>query len=261
MSLAASIPLDTLIGKTLSVLCIMASVLTALGPLPTIRKIYKLKSTEEYPTLPYFSLLLCTALWLSYGFLVEDLTIIISNIVGFFLAVGYLLIFIYNSKQEQHSSIKKLSFGLLILIGFVLLAFQQRLSFEIGIAAVILFIFFLVSPLSVLMKVIKTKSCASLPFELPCAVFLNGVSYCLYGYLVVDDFSLWFTGFMTMLLAALQLFCHFIYGDFFGSLRSLCCICSSLKPETTENEDKTSENQAEDKCVPVIHYTNAVTLV
>lgn len=259
MSLAGSIPIDSIFAQTLSVFCILISITTAFGPLPTIIKIYKTKTTDEFPALPYFLMVLAATIWIFYGLLVEDVIVTLANVILLLPAIGYLITFIYFSKREIRRNIIKLLILLFISIAIGFIGFKNKLIFEIGLSAVLLFLIFQISPLIIILKVIKTKSCEFLPFELPCSLFFNGLLYTLYGYLVLDIFSVWLTAFITMLISSLQLICHCIYGDFLGNLRNLCCFCLTLTNKPVDDNDKSKLEEVE-QATPVVLHTNTITL-
>lgn len=237
MSLAASVSEASVLGQTLAAGCIIGSVVTALGPLPTILKIRNLKSIEEYPAAPYFTWCISSSLWLSYHLLNENIQLVVALVASFALGLFYVFNYVRYSNKEKRRTIVFLSVSSLLALSGVVYAYIMEMKLAIVIAATVMFFIFLISPMTVIARVVQTKCCASLPFELPCAAALNGVSYVLYGYLVVDDLSLWGTGLVTFLIAAAQLLCHFVYGEFVESSKNLCCFPCLFITRRTKSED------------------------
>lgn len=89
-------PLITLIG-------IVASMLTALSLIPQLIKLVREKKSEDISVTMLLVLLSGLGLWVYYGTLKEDLIIIISNSVAF-LINSVTLFFCIRYKKEHNQS-------------------------------------------------------------------------------------------------------------------------------------------------------------
>lgn len=89
-------PLITLIG-------VVASMLTALSLIPQLIKIVREKKSEDISVTMLLVLLSGLGLWVYYGTLKEDFIIIISNSVAF-LINSVTLFFCIRYKKEQNQS-------------------------------------------------------------------------------------------------------------------------------------------------------------
>lgn len=71
----------------------------------TCQKIVHNKSTGEISSFPFVSGCLSTALWLQYGLLIEDTSMILVNTIGVVLFMSYVVVFfLYNVKKVAPSN-------------------------------------------------------------------------------------------------------------------------------------------------------------
>lgn len=81
---------------------IAAGVCTALSLLPQLIKLIRYKKAEDI-SLVYLVTLFCgLALWIAYGFLREDLPIILTNIASMILNVPIIILGIKYKKNPGH---------------------------------------------------------------------------------------------------------------------------------------------------------------
>uniref|UniRef100_A0A6N2KRA9 Bidirectional sugar transporter SWEET n=1 Tax=Salix viminalis TaxID=40686 RepID=A0A6N2KRA9_SALVM len=137
-----------------------------LAPVPTFYTIFKRKSSEGFQSIPYSVALMSASLLLYYGILKTNASLLISiNSIGCVFEVTYLIIYlIYAPKQEKGST--RLS-----VVGWICAVFS------VAVCA---------APLSVMRRVVRTKSVEYLPFTLSASLTLNAVMWFFYGLLQHD---------------------------------------------------------------------------
>ncbi|CAK9169366.1 unnamed protein product [Ilex paraguariensis] len=169
------------------------------GLRPTFINIWKAKSVEEYKPDPYVATILNCAMWVFYGLPIvhpDSLLVITINGTGFVIEVIYVTIFLlYSDWPKRRKIIIALfvEFLFLAIVVFVTLTFlhgtKQR-SMLIGILCIIFNIVMYTAPLTVMRKVITTKSVKYMPFFLSLANFANGVNWFIYALLPLDPYIL-----------------------------------------------------------------------
>lgn len=130
-------------------------------------------------------------MWLKYGTLTNERTVILVNIIGTFLFFVYTLTY-YVFTVNKKSILKQFSIVSLIL---VLASFytQYELNAEqatqtIGVLCCAVTVVFFAAPFTMLQHVIRVKNCESLPFPLILATFIVSLEWFVYGVLIDDTF-------------------------------------------------------------------------
>ncbi|KAK6930763.1 SWEET sugar transporter [Dillenia turbinata] len=161
--------------------------------LPTFYQIYVKKSSEGYESLPYIVALFSAMLWLYYGMLKSfDNTIVIINSVGCVIETFYITLYIiFASRNARILTLKLLSFlnlGLftLIIIIIQLLVKHSKSLEALGWICAIFSVSVFAAPLSIMFKVIRTKSIKFMPFTLSFFLTLCAIAWLFYGLLVND---------------------------------------------------------------------------
>ncbi|KAG7559431.1 SWEET sugar transporter [Arabidopsis thaliana x Arabidopsis arenosa] len=191
-----------------------------LSPIPSFITIYKNKKVEGYKADPYLATVLNCTLWVFYGLPIVhpgSILVIPINAVGLCLGLSYLAMFFYFSPTSQKVKLGLWFIGEIVFIGIVaactLLLFhthKQRSCF-VGILCVIsVSCLIYIAPLTIMIKVIKTKSVKYMPFSLSLAYFLNGVVWVAYALIKFDLFSLIGNGLGTV-SGAVQLILYACY--------------------------------------------------
>ncbi|CAA7046633.1 unnamed protein product [Microthlaspi erraticum] len=190
-----------------------------LSPIPTFVTIYKMQKVEEYKADPYLATVLNCALWVLYGLPVvhpDSLLVITINATGLAIELLYLAVFIYFSPTLRKVKVGLWLIGEMVFVGIVatctLLLFHthnQRSSF-VGILCVIFLSLMYIAPLTIMSKVIKTKSVKYMPLPLSLANFLNGVVWVIYALIKFDIFILIGNGLGTV-SGAVQLILYACY--------------------------------------------------
>ncbi|KAL6551499.1 hypothetical protein OROGR_007653 [Orobanche gracilis] len=180
---------DGIIGNVIS-FCLF------LAPLATFIRICKNKSTEEFHPYPYLATSMNCMFWIFYGLPIvhPDSTLVVTiNGAGLVLEIIYLSIFFYYTIKKNRVIILSMLFTEIALVAVIaaitLLCFHTHdvRSMFVGIICVVFGIIMYASPLSIVLKVYKTKSVEFLPFWLCLAGFLNGVCWFIYAFLKKID--------------------------------------------------------------------------
>ncbi|XP_044500962.1 bidirectional sugar transporter SWEET6a-like [Mangifera indica] len=194
-----------------------------LSPSPTFWRIIKRKSVEEFQPYAYIATCMNCMFWMLYGlpFVHPDSTLVITiNAIGLVMELIYLSIFCYYDHQNKGR--KKAAIGLsgevvfvLIISVITMVAFHthESRSFFVGIICDVFNIIMYASPLTIVRKVIRTKSVEYMPFYLSLAGFTNGCIWAAYALIKLDYFILISNG-LGALFSLLQLI---IYGVYYRS--------------------------------------------
>ncbi|CAH1987974.1 unnamed protein product [Acanthoscelides obtectus] len=200
-----------LIATTAS-LCTIIQFLT--GTLVCL-KIVKNKSTADMSSLPFISGCLSTSLWLRYGFLIEDTSLILVNTVGSTLFFSYVVTF-YLYSVRRGTVLQQFMLCLFVL-SMVLLYIHKTKSDEearshLGLICASVTIMFFAAPLASLFHVIRIKSADSLPYHLILATFVVCLQWFAYGMMLNDKF-IQVPNFIGCIFSALQLSLFIIYPN------------------------------------------------
>ncbi|XP_077213562.1 nodulin MtN3 family protein [Tasmannia lanceolata] len=189
-----------------------------LAPIITFRRIIQSKSTEKFSGVPYVMTLLNCLLSAWYGLpFVSPHNLLVSTINGTGAGIEfvYVVIFLIYAPKNVRGKILGLLvlvlmvFSAVALVSLLALHHQKRKIF-CGFAATIFSICMYASPLSIMRRVIRTKSVEFMPFFLSLFVFLCGTSWFIYGLLGHDPFVAVPNGFGCG-LGTLQLILYAIY--------------------------------------------------
>ncbi|KAL3531421.1 hypothetical protein ACH5RR_010743 [Cinchona calisaya] len=171
----------------------IVSFMVYLAPLPTFYRIYKEKSTQGFQSIPYSVALFSAMLYLYYAYLKENVLILVTiNSVGCTVETMYLVLFmIYATKEAKMYTTKLLMFfnigaySLIVASTFLLSQGHQRVT-TVGWICSVFSVCVFAAPLSIMMKVIKTRSVEFMPFSLSFFLTLCAVMWFFYGFLIKD---------------------------------------------------------------------------
>nr|CAI5842594.1 unnamed protein product [Callosobruchus analis] len=201
--------LKNIIASTASV-CTIIQFLT--GTLVCL-KIVKNKSTADMSSLPFISGGLSTSLWLRYGFLINDTSLILVNTVGATLFFSYVVTFyLYSVKR---GTVLQQLLCCLLLLSMVLIYIHNKSDVKearahLGLMCCLMTIMFFAAPLASLFHVIRIKSTDSMPYHLILATFVVSFQWFIYGLLLNDKF-IQIPNFLGCILSAFQLSLFVIY--------------------------------------------------
>ncbi|KAK6920733.1 SWEET sugar transporter [Dillenia turbinata] len=189
------------------------------SPIPTFVKILKEKSVGEFKPDPYLATTLNCMMWVFYGlpFVHPDSILVVTiNSIGLVMEAAYLTIFFTYAPWNKR---KKVIFVLLIEIIFMALVIfitvqffhtHSRRSMFVGILCCIFGIIMYGSPLTIMGRVIRTRSVKYMPFLLSLANFANGLVWSIYALLHFDPYVLVPNG-LGFLLAVAQIVLYVTY--------------------------------------------------
>ncbi|KAI4302014.1 hypothetical protein L6164_035237 [Bauhinia variegata] len=197
----------------------IVSFLVFLAPLPTFYKIYKNKSSEGFQAIPYVVALLSALLLLYYGFLKTNAMLIITiNSIGCFIEVTYLSFYlIYAPRKNKISTLLLIlvsdigGFGLTMIIATFIVKGSKRVH-AVGWICAIFNIAVFAAPLSIMRRVIKTKSAEYMPFTLSLFLTLCATAWFFYG-LFDKDYYIMLPNVLGFLLGIAQMILYMIYKD------------------------------------------------
>ncbi|XP_028804762.1 bidirectional sugar transporter SWEET9-like [Neltuma alba] len=169
--------------------------LVFLAPLPTFYTIYKNKSSEGFQSIPYVVALLSALLLLYYGFLKSHAILIITiNSIGCVIEITYLILYvIYAPRKQKISTMAMLAifdvggFGLTMIISVFAFKGIDRVH-AVGWVCAVFNIAVFAAPLSIMRRVIKTKSVEFMPFSLSFFLTLTATMWFFYGFFSKDYF-------------------------------------------------------------------------
>ncbi|XP_048328335.2 bidirectional sugar transporter SWEET6b [Ziziphus jujuba] len=170
-----------------------------ISPVPTFYRIIKKKDVEEFKPDPYIATVLNCLFWVFYGmpFVHPDSLLVLTiNAVGLVLELIYLSIFFAYAPNKGRKKvalwlgIEFTFYAIIVLITLLTLHGSKKRSLMVGIICDVFNIIMYASPLTVMAKVIKTKSVEYMPFYLSLANFLNGSVWTAYALIKFDIYVL-----------------------------------------------------------------------
>ncbi|RLM59073.1 bidirectional sugar transporter SWEET14-like [Panicum miliaceum] len=171
------------------------SFMTYLAPLPTFCRIYKSKSTEGFQSVPYVVALFSAMLWIYYALLKSNEILLITvNTAGCVIETLYIVVYLaYAPKKAKLFTAMILLllnvgvFGLILLLTMLLSAGHSRVVL-VGWVCVGFAVSVFVAPLSIISKVVRTRSVEFMPFFLSLSLTVSAVVWFLYGLLIKDKY-------------------------------------------------------------------------
>ncbi|TKY50408.1 Bidirectional sugar transporter SWEET7b [Spatholobus suberectus] len=156
------------------------------SPAPTFYKIIKKKAVEEFKPDPYIATVLNCAFWVFYGMPFvhpHSILVVTINGIGLVFEFVYLAIFFTYATSKGRKKlllyllVEAIFFAVIALVTMLVLHATQRRSLVVGVICDVFNVMMYVSPLTIMAKVIKTKSVKYMPFWLSLTNFLNGVCW------------------------------------------------------------------------------------
>ncbi|KAF8005823.1 hypothetical protein BT93_K0183 [Corymbia citriodora subsp. variegata] len=203
---------------TFGVLGNIISIVVFLAPVATFRRICRRKSTEGFESVPYVVSLFSAMLWLYYASLKSEsnaFLLITVNSVGCAIETIYIALYLaYVPKQARMLTLRLLllNFGgycSILLLSHFLAKGSTRVQL-LGWICVALSIAVFAAPLSVIRKVLRTKSVEFMPFSLSFFLMLSAVTWLLYG-LFLKDLYVAGPNVLGVIFGVLQMALHAIY--------------------------------------------------
>ncbi|XP_022863561.1 bidirectional sugar transporter NEC1-like [Olea europaea var. sylvestris] len=204
---------------TFGILGNVVSFMVYMAPVPTFYKIYKRKSSEGFHSIPYSVALFSAMLYLYYAYLKKNVILLITiNSFGCVMEVGFLIIFLVYATYESKIYTAKILFlfnivamGLVVGCTYSLSKGQKRVTIVGWICSVFSLCVF-VAPLSIMRRVIKTKSVEYMPLTLSLFLTLSAAIWFFYG-LFIKDFYIAAPNVVGFLFGMVQIILYLIYKD------------------------------------------------
>jgi solute carrier family 50 protein (sugar transporter) len=175
-----------------------AAIVVFMAPIPTIRQISQEKSVQNYPLLPYSSMVASCFLWCFYGILKHEPSLLYANGTGLFLGIYYFCEFIRYAPKKAPTlpgSVMQHLQGCCAVIfttaALTLLLPTQTAARLIGNMGVVFCVCMFASPLAALRVVLETKSAASIPLPFTLASVLNCFLWSVIGLFQMHDFNIY----------------------------------------------------------------------
>ncbi|KAL4331344.1 hypothetical protein AHAS_Ahas13G0490700 [Arachis hypogaea] len=168
-----------------------------LSPLKTFKRIWKRKSTEGFQSLPYVVALFSCIVWLYYATLKTNVFLLVTiNSFGCAIEIIYILIYmIYADKRARYFCIAQFVAMNVMCLPTIILGTYFKLHGlvrvkVVGLICVIISTCVFVAPLSILVKVIRTKSVEFMPILLSSILTVSAIMWFCYGIFLKD---IWIT--------------------------------------------------------------------
>ncbi|XP_010242697.1 PREDICTED: bidirectional sugar transporter SWEET14-like [Nelumbo nucifera] len=215
-----------------------------LAPVPTFYRIYKKKSTEGFQSIPYVVALFSAMLWIYYALLKTNVTMLITiNGIGCTIETIYITLYlVYAPKGTKIFTVKLLlllnmgAYGLILLLSFLFFKGFGRVTVVGWVCAGFSVIVF-AAPLSIMRRVIRTKSVEFMPISLSFFLTLCAVFWFFYG-ILMKDLYIAIPNVLGFALGVAQMILYIIYRDskkhLIVELKLPELDPSIIKPSTTE---------------------------
>ncbi|KAL3745220.1 hypothetical protein ACJRO7_014350 [Eucalyptus globulus] len=188
---------------------IITNIALFLSPIPTFITISKKKKAAGFKPDPYVATVLNCAMWVYYGLCPDgSLLVIIINTFGLGIELIYIgIFFLYSPWNRRRNILLALLIELVFMAALVALCRSFAL---VETLCIILNIVMYTSPLTIMGRVIQTKSVKYMPLYLSLAMFLNGITWAVYALLKFKPFVLVPNG-LGALLGLVQLILYATY--------------------------------------------------
>ncbi|MCD7451214.1 bidirectional sugar transporter [Datura stramonium] len=216
----ANVSHDHPLVYTFGILGNIISFMVFIAPVPTFYRIIKKKSAEGFHSLPYVVGLFSAMLWIYYALVKTNVTLIITiNSFGCIAETIYVAIyFTYATKKARMKTLGLVlmlnfgAFGLIVFLTQILCKGPKRAE-VIGWICMVFSVCVFVAPLSIMGRVIRTKSVEFMPFNLSFALAVSAVMWFLYG-LLLKDVYVAVPNIVGMILGVLQMILYGIYRNY-----------------------------------------------
>lgn len=192
------------------------------APIPTLKQVAKDRSVGNLPLLPYTSMVVSAFLWMTYGWLVQQPTIYMSNLVGMVMGLYYAIQF---SKYAPTSSatlpgsvrhhIMVVAFIVATTLFFCTLLSSSRETsvIWIGRVAVVFCLILFASPLAALRTVLRTQSATCIPWPFTIASTVNCWAWVVVGVWDMQDPNVYITNGIALMFGLVQIGLKLVFKD------------------------------------------------
>ncbi|GLG98974.1 Sugar transporter SWEET1 [Gryllus bimaculatus] len=185
----------------------LCTILQLLVPIFMCRKFMIDGTTGETSSLPFVVGFLSSSLWLKYGLMQGEPSLIIVNSVGAIMQLCYIAVFYLYCPRKMVVIQQLLGVALIqaLTILYTIIESDQEVAIKrVGMLCCFMTIAFFAAPLTQLAHIIQTGSSESLPFPLTLATFTSSLLWLIYGF-IIDDPNVKLPNIIGTTLSALQL--------------------------------------------------------
>ncbi|KAI3825728.1 hypothetical protein L1987_07321 [Smallanthus sonchifolius] len=205
---------------TFGILGNIISLMVYLAPAPTFYRIIKNKSTQGFQSIPYVAALFSSMIWIYYATLKTDATLLVTiNAFGCVIETLYITIYIAYAPKNIKIQTTKLVVTLNI-VGFWVIALSTHYLAEgptratiLGWICLVISVSVFAAPLSIMKRVIRTKSVEFMPFGLSFFLALSAVMWFFYG-LLQKDIYVALPNIIGFVLGVVQMVLYFVYKNY-----------------------------------------------
>lgn len=174
------------------------SFLVFLAPVTTFLQVYRKKSTGGFSSVPYVVALFSSVLWIFYALVkTNSRPLLTINAFGCGIETAYILMYIvYAPKKARLRTLAYFllldvaAFALIVVVTLYLVAKPHQVKF-LGSVCLAFSMAVFVAPLSIIFKVVKTKSVEFMPFSLSFFLTLSAVAWFCYGLFTKDPYVMY----------------------------------------------------------------------
>ncbi|XP_062255810.1 sugar transporter SWEET1 [Platichthys flesus] len=178
--------------QLLSWACIVFTVGMFSTGLNDLKKMQESKSTENIQFLPFLTTCLNNLGWLYYGILKEDQTITLVNVIGACLQIVYIIMYLKYTNQKRLVMSETLAAGMVLVGGWFYFSMflpegETQLN-QLGLTCSVVTVSMYLSPLTDLVKIVRSGDVQCLSFPLTVTTFFTSSSWVLYGLQLNDNY-------------------------------------------------------------------------
>ncbi|KAJ1255086.1 hypothetical protein BS78_07G204900 [Paspalum vaginatum] len=174
------------------------SFLVFLAPVTTFLQVYRKKSTGGFSSVPYVVALFSSVLWIFYALVkTNSRPLLTINAFGCGVEAAYIVFYLVYAPRKAR--LRTLAYFLLLdvaafalIVALTLFAVHppHRVKF-LGSVCLAFSMAVFVAPLSIIVKVVKTKSVEFMPISLSACLTLSAVAWFCYGLFTKDPFVMY----------------------------------------------------------------------
>ena len=148
--------------------------------------------------------------WWLYGLLTKNAFVLIPNGVGIIIGCLYLAVCFKLAPQKQLIILLMAGMSFLFVMSSIAFCFDSKDT--MGIACQVMLLGLYTSPLSLVYRILKTKSNQGLNISLSFMQLINGMLWTAYGFMIMDPYQFVPNG-IGIGMATLQIMLYFQYNN------------------------------------------------
>ncbi|KAG8048084.1 hypothetical protein GUJ93_ZPchr0008g12794 [Zizania palustris] len=174
------------------------SFLVFLAPVPTFLQVYRKKSTGGFSSVPYVVALFSSVLWIFYALVkTNSKPLLTINVFGCVVEMVYVVVYlVYAPRKARLRTLAYFflldvaAFALIVVVTLYFITKPHQVKF-LGSVCLAFSMAVFVAPLSIIFKVIKTKSVEFMPIGLSFFLTLSAVAWFCYGLFTKDPYVMY----------------------------------------------------------------------